>query len=104
VAGRNPIIDFIISITVFSFIYDRTRPFLFDFRLDDRPFQHICLLLLLKSQSSDINYRPIAVDEFLRDLCYMLMGISSQTFEWNEVIRNKFFSSNHFLLLGSSNI
>ncbi|CAF3713044.1 unnamed protein product [Rotaria socialis] len=72
-----------------SYIYDRTRPYLFDLRTDDRPFQHMCLLLLFNqpslTQSIDIDYRPIAIDEFLRDLCYMLMGISSQTFEWNEI-------------------
>ncbi|CAF1218652.1 unnamed protein product [Rotaria sordida] len=73
-----------------SYIYDRMPPYLFDLRKDDRPFQHMCLLLLFNKPSlsysiADINYRPIAVDEFLRDLCYMLMGISSQTFEWNEI-------------------
>ncbi len=95
-AGRDYNTHYLLLIHFFSFIYDRTRPFLFDIRLDDRPFQHICLLLLLKSQSNDINYRPIAVDEFLRDLCYMLMGISSQTFQWNEVHINQFSSSNNY--------
>jgi hypothetical protein len=78
----------LITRCVFSYIYDRTRPYLFDLRLNDRPFQHLCLLLLFnKSHTIDINYHPISVQEFLRDLCYMLMSISSQTFEWNEVIR-----------------
>jgi len=81
-----------VSINFFSYIYDRTRPFLFDLRIDDRPFQHICLLLLFNkpslSYSIDINYHPTSVNEYLRDLCYMLMGISSQTFEWNEVIQS----------------
>lgn len=46
----------------------------------------MCLQLLFNQSSSiEIDYRPISVNEFLRDLCYMLMGISSQTFEWNEV-------------------
>lgn len=66
------------------------RPYLFDLRTNDRPFQHMCLLLLFKkpslSLSIDINYRPIAVNEYLRDLCYVIMAISSETFEWNEVI------------------
>ncbi len=82
------------SFFFFSYIYNRTRPFLFDLRINDRPFQHICLLLLCNklslSHSIDINYHPISVNEFLRDLCYMLMSISSQTFQWNEVyIKNK---------------
>ncbi|CAF1114048.1 unnamed protein product [Adineta ricciae] len=74
-----------------SYIYDRTRPYLFDLRVNNRPFQHLCLLLLFQkpspslSYSLDVNYHPIAIDEYLRDLCYMLMGISSQTYEWNEI-------------------
>ncbi|CAF4706716.1 unnamed protein product, partial [Rotaria sp. Silwood1] len=73
-----------------SYIYNRMRPYLFDLRTNDRPFQHMCLLLLFNKPSLshsiiDINYRPIAIDEFLRDICYMLMAISSQTFEWNEI-------------------
>ncbi|CAF3661565.1 unnamed protein product, partial [Adineta steineri] len=85
-----------------SYIYNRTRPFLFDLRTDDRPFQHICLLLLFnkptESYSIDINYHPIAVDEFLRDLCYMLMGISSQTFEWNEINQTFELKSDMYVL------
>ncbi|CAF4295961.1 unnamed protein product, partial [Rotaria magnacalcarata] len=34
-----------------SYIYDRTRPYLFDLRTDDRPFQHMCLLLLFNRPS-----------------------------------------------------
>ena len=79
-----------------SYLYHRTRPFLFDFRLDDRPFQHLCLLLLLTKPPTtlalDFQYRSISVEEFLRDLCYMLMAISSQTFVWSEVSRQKFSS------------
>jgi hypothetical protein len=93
--NNKPLIFFLINL--FSYIYDRTRPFLFDLRLNDRPFQHICLLLLFNqssfSHSIDIHYHPISVQEFLRDLCYMLMSISSQTFEWNAVSLNKSFLS-----------
>ncbi|UJR15505.1 hypothetical protein I4U23_002448 [Adineta vaga] len=88
-----------------SYIYDRTRPYLFDLRIDDRPFQHLCLLLLFQkpslsssSYSIDTNYYPIAVDEYLRDLCYMLMGISSQTFEWNEIYETFELKSDVYVL------
>jgi hypothetical protein len=87
-----------------SYLYHRTRLFLFDLRLNDRPFQHLCLLLLFNkpslSHSIDINYHPISVEEFLRDLCYMLMSISSQTFEWNEVM----IEFIHFIMFRSNSI
>ena len=78
---------FRVSLSIFSsHLYDRTRPFLFDYPLADRPFQHLCLILLFQQQSSiDMDYHPISIEEYLRDLCYMLMSISSRTFQWNEV-------------------
>lgn len=78
---------FPILISIFSsYLYDRTRPYLFDHPLHDRSFQHLGLLLLIHQPTSiDIDYHPIAIEEFLRDLCYMLMSISSRTFQWNEV-------------------
>ncbi|CAF4384688.1 unnamed protein product [Rotaria sp. Silwood2] len=85
-----------------SYIYDRMRSYLFDLRTDDRPFQHMCLLLLFNkptlSHSIDIDYRPIALNEFLRDLCYMLMAISSQTFEWNEIDQTFALKSDVYVL------
>lgn len=78
-----------------SHLYDRTRPFLFDSPLYDRPFQHLCLLLLFQQQSSiDMDYHPIAIEEYLRDLCYMLMSISSRTFQWNEINQSFELQSN----------
>lgn len=87
--GENSFSSLEKSFVFFSFLYKKIRPFLFDIRNDDRPFQHLCLLLLWRKPLIErplaIEYRPIGIEEFLRDLCYVLMGISSETFQWNEV-------------------